>query len=168
MKKGRFCTKCGTKIVDGQIFCANCGREALEDWKAIKKTAGERIGAFFKLLPSILGGVLLLVFIVCAVLFGIRCYGMDEKAVGVWQSEGVYLSAHDAEVVSELTVREDGTWTRVGYKKGTDEKLFEHSGTWTVSGAGIVLAQPEQEGVIIHEYHLNGTFTNGDTVYNRK
>lgn len=168
MKKGRYCIKCGTKIVDGQNFCAKCGREVLPDWEAIKKTAGEKITAFLKWLPSFLGGALVLAAIVWGVMFGIRCYDMDGKTVGSWQSEGVYLSAYNAEVVSELTVKEDGSWSRVGYIKGTEEKAFEQSGTWSISGATLILAQPDREGVVIHEYHLDGTLTNGDTVYTKK
>ena len=168
MKKGRFCIKCGTKIVDGQNFCAKCGREVTQDWESIKKTVGEKIGAFFKLLPSVIGGALVLAAIVWGVLFGIRCYDMDGKTVGTWKSESVYLSAYGADIVSELTINQDGSWTRVGYVKGTTDKAFEQAGTWSISGATVVLQQPDHEGVVIHEYHLDGTLTNGNTVYTKK
>lgn len=168
MKKERFCTKCGTRIIDGQSFCAKCGRDSSQDLEAIKKTVGEKIVAFFKALPSLIGGAIVIALLIWGVLFGIRCYDMDGKAIGVWESEKSYLSSYDAEITSRLTVNEDGSWVRVGYITKTGVQAFEQTGSWSISGATVVLAQPEQTGVMIYEYHLNGTLTNGDIEYVKK
>ena len=79
-----FCTKCGTKIEDNETVCYGCGcdieprlRQELQQPQVINKLYNKKL----------IGGLLLVLFIVSAYLVGLRYYEMHKYDVVVRRIE---------------------------------------------------------------------------------
>ena len=75
-----FCTKCGTNLEEGENFCYACGSsvEPAEDTQNSSLTSKLHN-------KKLIGGFLLVLFLVCTGLIGVRYYNMNKYDVSVKQ-----------------------------------------------------------------------------------
>ena len=107
--------------------------------------------------------------IIWAISFGIMCSVAENKVVGTWKSEPLYLSTYGGTCVHVLTIEDDGTMLLVGVRVSDGKTVFTRSRTWYMEGMDAVSKKISTEEIseIRYKYHLSDKLTNGDTEYER-
>lgn len=166
----KFCPNCGTQIKAEEMFCSSCGTNLIDPSNVPLLSKKEKLKNFIcekkKLLIAIALGIVAIA-IIWAISFGIMCSVAEDKVVGTWKSEPIYLSKYGGNCVRAIVIEDDGTWLCVGIRVSDGTTVFAESGTWDMEGMDAVLKEEGDPGEAHYKYHLSDKLTNGDTEYER-
>lgn len=167
----KFCPNCGTEIKADAKFCSLCGTNLIDPSNIIlppsKKENFKKFLHKKKKLLITIGVSIIAIALVLGISFCIMCSIAKDKAVGIWKSYPVYLSAYGGDYVSTCLINADGSWLQVisGAYDGT--VISSSSGSWYMDGMDVVLEEHNKPGRMNFRYHLNDTITNGYYEYER-
>lgn len=91
----------------------------------------------------------------------------EDKVVGTWQSQPVYLSQYGGDCVNTVVISDNGTWVKLLINVDDEEIVSMSSGTWEMDGMEARCKEKGAASWTTFRYHISGKLTNGLYEYKR-
>lgn len=166
VERPAFCEECGSPLQAGDAFCPECGAKIVTEEAASTVPAKKNK----KKIKIAVIAIIVVLIITLAGSGGIKLVAgsmAEEKGVGFWESESMYLEAYHGTCQRMMEIKSDGTFYGLIYNTGNGDYEEVFYGTWTMEDGRLALKEDDSYGTAYYSYHLNDTLKNGDITYER-